>query len=66
MKKYDDRDRNSILEYARKAQGLKISDMCTDAKAINPKDKGAVGNLIQESYFGILLQNQILKKRVLN
>ena len=53
MKKYDDRDRNSILEYARKAQGVKISDMCTDAKVINPKDKGAVGNLIQESYFGI-------------
>lgn len=53
MKKYDDSNKDSILAYACEAKGMKISDMCINGQTVNPKDKGAVGNLIQECYFGI-------------
>lgn len=53
MKKYDESNKDSILAYACEAKGMKISDMCINNQTVNAKDKGAVGNLIQECYFGI-------------
>lgn len=50
---YDERDKNSIIEYAREAKGKKISELFHVEANIESKDKGLVGNLIQECYFGI-------------
>lgn len=50
---YDKKDRDSIIEYAQKAKNKKIADLFNVKIDINPKDKGSVGNLIQEYYFGI-------------
>lgn len=49
---FDEKDRNSIFNYALKMKGKKISDLSGIENVINPKDKGAVGNRLQE-YFGI-------------
>ena len=51
--KYDKNDRDSILDYACKAKDFKISDLLGTEVDMNSKDKGSVGNLIQEHYFGI-------------
>ena len=51
--KYDKKDKNSIIEYAQRAKGKKISELIDADIQINLKDKGLVGNLIQELYFGI-------------
>ena len=50
---YDKRDKDSIIEYALKAKDTKISDLFDVEIDTNSKDKGAVGNMIQEYYFGI-------------
>lgn len=50
---YDKSDKESIIEYAEKAKDKKISDLFDIQFDFNSKDKGAVGNLIQEHYFGI-------------
>lgn len=50
---YDKSDKESIIEYAEKAKNKKISELVNIEIDINEKDKGAVGNLIQEHYFGI-------------
>ena len=51
--KYDKTDGDSILNYASKAKGFRISDLLGNEVEENSKDKGSVGNLIQELYFGI-------------
>lgn len=50
---YDKSDKESIIKYAEKAKDKKISDLIDTQIDINAKDKGAVGNLIQEYFFGI-------------
>lgn len=50
---YDKNDRESIIEYALKTKDKKISDLFDHEVMFNSKDKGSVGNLIQEHYFGI-------------
>lgn len=52
-KKYDKKNKKSILEYAMKAKNHKISEIISESSVLNKKDKGAIGNLIQEDYFDI-------------
>lgn len=51
--KYDEGNIQSIYEYAKLLEGKVISEV-VDAKCIvNRRDKGLVGNAIQEHYFGV-------------
>ena len=52
-KQYDKTDIESIIEYASKAKNHAISDIISSSSKVSKKDKGGVGNLIQEDYFGI-------------
>lgn len=52
-KKYDMTKIESIYEYALQMQNQKISDIVKEAEKKESADKGEIGNLIQECYFGI-------------
>lgn len=52
-KKYDMTKIESIYEYALQMQNQKISDIVKEAGKKESVDKGEIGNLIQEYYFGI-------------
>lgn len=52
-KKYDMTKIESIYEYALQMQNQKISDIVKEAGKKECVDKGEIGNLIQECYFGI-------------
>lgn len=51
--KYDETSITSILDYARMLKGKTISDVVGIEKLENKKDKGMVGNALQEHYFKI-------------
>ena len=51
--KYDETSITSILDYARMLKGKTISDVVGIEKLENRKDKGMVGNALQEHYFKI-------------
>ena len=50
---YDETSIQSIFEYARMLEGRVISDVVGSKKLENNKDKGMVGNALQEQYFKI-------------
>lgn len=50
---YDKKDKRSIFEYALRAKNFKISELIGVEIEADSRDKGAVGNLLQEYYFGV-------------
>lgn len=52
-KKYDMTQIDSIYEYALQMKDKKISDIVEESGKKDSTDKGEIGNLIQEYYFGI-------------
>lgn len=52
-KKYDETKIESIYDYALQMKNRKISDLVKESGQKNSTDKGEIGNLIQECYFGI-------------
>lgn len=50
---YDKKDKSSIYEYALRAKKFKISELIGVEIEADSRDKGAVGNLLQEYYFGV-------------
>jgi len=58
---YDNSDINSVLKYAKKLQGKKISQIINEKfKNIDIKNKGIIGNVIEECYFGIKQNSSML------
>lgn len=56
LKKYDDSDASSIVNYANKLVGKTVEDLINSSKEdvqINIKNKGSVGTLIEKYWFGI-------------
>lgn len=52
---YDDSNEESILKYAKKLVGKSIAEILEDSsKKIDIKNKGIIGTIIEEFYFGIM------------
>jgi len=61
--KYDDNSIESILYHAKKLIGKSIEDVISSSQTkvtINLKNKGSIGNIIEESWFGIKNNNSPL------